>query len=128
MVHVVLDTNALLLFAQGVDVFAALDEAMEEPYHLVVPEQVLDELQRLAARNGRDARAAKLGYVLVEQKRRENPQLLKINRGSAGYADDAIVTIAEDGVACTLDKELQRRLLDAGVRVLGLRQKQFKFL
>lgn len=122
---VYVDTNALMLFGQGVDLFTLLDDAMEEPYEIVVIKPVLDELHRLALGASKDARAAKLGVVIVAE--RQKTQALKIDRGSDGYADEALLATAE-GVVCTLDKELQRRLLDAGRRVLGVRQGQLRFV
>lgn len=127
--RLVLDTNALLLFAQGIDLFDAVREFMQEPYALLILDSVEEELRGLASGGGADARAAKLALILVEQSRQAQTQPLKKVRGSGDYADDAIVAIAEDdeqvGVV-TLDKALQRRLLDKGVRVLTIKQKRIQ--
>ncbi|RME31669.1 hypothetical protein D6789_02035 [Candidatus Woesearchaeota archaeon] len=127
--RVIVDTNALLLFAQGTDLFSAIAEYMQEPYSLIIIDSVEAELHRLAQGGGADARAAKLALVLVEQMRLAKTQPLKKIRGSGEYADDAIVAIAEDdkeSLVVTLDKGLQRRLLAQGVRVLTIRQKRIQ--
>lgn len=140
---VILDTNALLLFGQGVDVFDAVDRAMREPYELLLPSLVLGELERLAAKATRDGRAAKLGYALVMErlKTAHEPPLARLLFGkgiplktidcSGNHADDAILRIAEDDpartVVVTLDKELQHRLLARKVRVLARRKEGFAF-
>ncbi len=116
---VILDTNALLLFAQGIDLFSELAAFLQEPYTLLLPDCVEEELRTLAAGSGKKARAAKLALVLAQQ------QALKKVHCSGEYADDAIVAIAEDDVV-TLDKGLQRRLLDKGVRVLTIRQRRIR--
>jgi len=145
MTNVILDTNVLLLFGQkGMDVFAEIGRAMQERYEFTVPELVLAELERLGKKASRDGRAAKLAYTLVHERlkmkheplvakllfRKEIP--LKTVPCSEHHADDAILRIAEGDAAhtivATLDKGLQRRLLDKGVRILTVRQQGFKIL
>ncbi len=145
--RIILDTNVLFLFGQErIDVFAEIERAVDKVDAFLVPEPVMDELEKLAAKASKDGRAAKLGLALVrerERRSREGPLArfliggrkeipLKTVRGSGEkHADDAILRIAEDdpaAVVATLDKGLQRRLLKAEVRVLGVRQKQFAFI
>ena len=97
---VILDTNALLLFGQGTDLFSEVHELLHEPFTFLIPQAVMAELEELALKNGKDARAAKLAQMLIQQKQkagRTATQALKIAPSSGGYADDAIIAIAEDG-------------------------------
>ncbi len=136
--RVVLDTNVLLLYGRGFDVLRAAAEAVDGKPVLVVPECVLAELEKLAQRQSKEGRAAKLAYTIVQQRLLPQPLLnkllfkeipLKTVRCSKQHADDAILAIAEDDsagtVVVTLDKALQRRLLKAGIRVLTRHQQTF---
>jgi rRNA-processing protein FCF1 len=139
---VLFDTNVLLLFGlRHLDLFAEASAILQEPLELVVPEQVLGELERLAGTGTKEGRAAKLAVILVRQRSEDGPGAppspsgrcakkipLKIGHGSkAKHADDAIVEIAEDDVehtvVCTLDRKLRRRLLERTVRVIGVSQR-----
>jgi len=139
---IVLDTNVFTLFGQGVDVFSEIERAVDGKPVLVVPDCVVSELERLAKRATKDGKAARLGFMILQERlaRQREPFLtrlffptkeiaLKTLRRSEKHADDAILAIAEDDpagtVVATLDKGLQGRLLKAGVRVLTLRQKRF---
>ncbi len=119
-----------------VDIFTELERLMDEPYETVILEGTLKELERIAKEgSAEDRRAAKLAQLLVEHQRKgafaaaggAKCKALKIIDGSAqGYVDDAIVAIAEDdALVATNDGELKRRLLERGVRVIFLKQKQY---
>ncbi len=142
-----LDTNTLLLFGQGIDVFSESASAGEIIDVFLVPDPVIRELETLAMKASADGRAAKLALALVKEKERRSQQRfltrlliptkkeipLKIIPSSGTmHTDDAIMRIAEDDpvrhVVATLDKGLQRRLLNAKVRVLGVRGKQFRII
>jgi len=134
MTRVILDTNMLLVPGQfKVDVFTEIDRIMEEPYELVILDGSLEELKKLAAGSGDDARSAKLGQLLIDhQEKRDfaaNTQCkgLKILGSSVGsHVDDAILKIAEDDtLVATNDGDLKRRLLEQGVRVIYLKQQQY---
>lgn len=136
MKTVIIDTNMLLVPGQfKVDIFSELERVMDEPYEIGILEQSVDELKKIAATgSGEDKRAAKLAFMLVEhQKLRDfaaatgtKCKALKIIPGSSEYADDAILSIAEDDVlVATNDGGLKRRLLERGVRVIFLKQQQY---
>ncbi|MDD9954574.1 MAG: nucleotide-binding protein [Candidatus Woesearchaeota archaeon] len=128
---VILDTNMLLVPGQfNVDIFAEVDRVMEEPYELVVLEGTISELVKIEQTgSGEDKRAARLGKLLVEHKKKAadgNCKGLKIIESSETHVDDAILSIAEDDtLVATNDKELKRRLLEHGVRVIFLKQEQY---
>lgn len=129
MHKVILDTNFLMEAARPIDIFSCVEKQMHTPFEFIVPQAVLDELQKFANGKSKKARAAKLAFVLVKQRaqpqsvvqrflfaRKEIP--LKILPSSEKHADDAIVKIAEGATVATLDKGLQKRL-PKGVRVLS---------
>ena len=74
------------------------------------------ELDALADGSSEEAVAARVGSDLAERCR-------VIDTG-ATYADDAVVEAADpDGYVVTNDRPLRDRLLERGVRVIGLRGK-----
>jgi rRNA-processing protein FCF1 len=139
-VTVLLDTNALLLFGQGIDVFGEVERILSSSFTFTVPEPVLKEVEKLSQRATKDGKSAKLALALVREKERRQEEgvaarlllprrkeiPLKILAGSGEeHADDAILRIAEEApertAVCTLDKGLQRRLLSRRIRVLGVK-------
>ncbi|MFB6281075.1 MAG: PIN domain-containing protein [Haloferacaceae archaeon] len=117
---VVLDTNALMmpverdcrLFEEVERVLGADGDDVE----YLVPATVVAELEELSAGNGEAATAARVGRDLVER--------CRVVETAEGYADDAVAALGDrDGTDCvvTNDRPLRDRLLDRGVRVLGLR-------
>ncbi|MFB6177318.1 MAG: PIN domain-containing protein [Halobaculum sp.] len=113
---VILDTNALMMPVEcDVRVFEELDRLVTDP-DLVVPRSVVEELDKLADGGGEAGRAASVGRDLVER--------CRIVETDADYADDAVVELATDGFdgyAVTNDRSLRDRLLECGVRVIGIR-------
>ena len=122
MTTVVMDTNALMMPVElDVRVFDALERALETPIaslDLVVPTPVIDELESIAERSmGEEGIAASVGADLARER-------CRIVDTDAEYADDAVVELAERGDAdyvVTNDTPLRDRLLERGVRVIGLR-------
>jgi rRNA-processing protein FCF1 len=119
---VILDTNALMMPVElDVRVFDELDRLVGD-VDAVVPEAVVAELDKLAdAGAGTEATAAAVGRDLADR--------CRVIGTEAAYADDAVVELAADGddavgtdgYAVTNDRPLRDRLLDRGVRVIGLR-------
>ena len=115
--RVVLDTNALMAPVEvGVRTFEELDRLLGE-YEPLVPEAVLEELDRLAEGAGEEATAASVGADLA---RRECTSV----EHDSSYADDAVVEIGRTvEYAVTSDMPLRRRLLEANVPVICLRDR-----
>ncbi|MFC1648524.1 PIN domain-containing protein [Nanoarchaeota archaeon] len=120
MKKVILDTNFLLLPGQHrIDVFEEIDRLVKDRYELCVVPGTLDELKGLSQGDSRDAQAAKLGFVLAQQKG------LKTTGKSNDSVDDAIVDIAgKDVIVATQDKLLKKRVQEKGAKVMTMRQKQ----
>jgi hypothetical protein len=116
---VILDTNALMMPVElDIRVFDELDRLVGDA-DLVVPRAVVAELEKLGeAGNGEEATAASVGRDLAAR--------CRVADTEASYADDAVVELAAgDGdaadYAVTNDRPLRDRLLERGVRVIGLR-------
>jgi len=114
---VILDTNALMMPVElDVRVFEELDRLVGADADLVVPRAVVAELEKLAEEgNGTEATAASVGRDLVSR--------CRVVETGVSYADDAVVELAdtEGGYVLTNDRPLRDRLLERGVRVIGLR-------
>jgi rRNA-processing protein FCF1 len=118
MVTVAMDTNALMMPVElDVRVFDELDRLFGTS-DLVTPRAVLDELEKLAAgSNGEEGVAASVGSDLATRH-------CRVVETDASYADDAIVELADRGecdYVVTNDRPLRDRLLEHGVRVVGIR-------
>jgi len=146
-VTVLLDTNTLLLFGQGIDVFGETERLIAAPFTINIPETVVQEVERLSKKTTSEGKSAKLAMAIIREKERrqkEGPVTklllpkgkeipLKILPGSGEeHADDAILRIAEEApertAVCTLDRGLQRRLLSRRVRVLGVKHGRLAFI
>jgi hypothetical protein len=122
MTAVAMDTNALMMPVElDVRVFDALEDALGRPLSeldLVVPAAVVAELEKLAAQSmGEEGIAASVGADLATKH-------CRVVDTDADYADDALVELATKGAVeyvLTNDAPLRDRLLDRGVRVIGLR-------
>ena len=121
---VILDTNFLLLPGTGgIDVFQEIKELLDEPASLQVTQATEHELQNIIDGHGKgkDKFSAKLGFIMIKQ------QGLKVIKGSHGdgYADQAIVARVRPGtIVATLDKALQKEVLDAGGRIITVQNKR----
>jgi hypothetical protein len=113
-----MDTNALMMpVERNVRVFDELERvlgASPSSLDVVTPRAVVDELEKLRRHGGEEGTAASVGRDLAER--------CRIVDTGASYADDAVVELATtDDYVVTNDKPLRDRLLERGVRVIGLR-------
>ncbi|WP_224450192.1 DUF188 domain-containing protein [Haloprofundus salilacus] len=114
-----MDTNALMMPVElDVRVFDELDRLFGlGTVDLVVPETVVAELETLSAGNGEESVAASVGADLADDR-------CRTVETEATYADDALVELGARGdceYVVTNDQPLRDRLLERGVRVIGLR-------
>lgn len=123
---VILDTNMLLIPGQiGVDIFTKIDEIITEPYEFCVINNTLNELKdimegKTKAKHKSDKFNAKLGFLLVKQKR------LKTLPDFSNLVDDTIVELSNSNVyVATQDKALQKRVEEKGAKLLLLRQQKY---
>jgi len=105
-----LDTNFLIYCAkEKLDYVEELRDLINESYELVVPGQVIEELERLKikAKKGKDKDASDLALKILK-----NNKIKKINPVGKSV-DDAIVNLAKKdkkNIVCTLDREMRWNL------------------
>ena len=122
-VKVVVDTNFLLMMAQGVIAPSSLNDAINASYELVTTDAVVKELETMSKREDLLAREAGFALKLLE---RLGVQVLRVKAGSA---DESILTLAKElvqngdrVVVATNDKNLRRSIRRLGVPTLYLRE------
>ena len=119
MTTVVMDTNALMMPVElDVRVFEEIERVLgagPDSLDLLAPRAVVEELETLSRGGGAEAVAASVGADLVDR--------CRVVETEAAYADDAVVELAtrEDATVVTNDRPLRDRLLERGVRVIGIR-------
>jgi uncharacterized protein len=99
----------------GVDIFEELKRLGFNEFF--VPEAVILEIERLIKRGkGSDRIAAKVARLMMDRCKRI---------AGTGYADNVILRLAKDMGAAVLTNDigLKRRLAEAGVQTVSLRQK-----
>lgn len=107
MIKVILDTNFVIYCAEKKIAYSEqISELMNEGYDLVVPKQVIQELEDLKQNSEKysDRTAANLAL-----------QILKFNKvniieARGKTADDAIVNISRFNIVATLDAGLKKRV------------------
>lgn len=109
---ILLDTNALLMpFQFSLDLEGELRRLLGD-YRAAVPSSVLHELLRLAKTNSRARAALKFAarFRVIEVE---------------GAGDEAILSLAraEGAAVLTNDRDLRRRLREAGLPVIYLRER-----
>ena len=112
---VVLDTNMLMLLHQGVDVIGALEEALNTKPRYVVPDLVVEELERIAERGSpKERRAARFAMSVIE---RLGLDVVRVERRPGESVDDALARYAKEHgyIVATSDRELRRKLRRMGV-------------
>ncbi|MFC6823991.1 PIN domain-containing protein [Halopelagius fulvigenes] len=112
-----MDTNALMMPVElDVRLFEELDRVLAADLDLVVPRAVTVELEKLSRGGGTEGVAASVGADLAAER-------CRVVETDASYADDAVVELAfgECDYVVTNDKPLRDRLLERGVRVIGIR-------
>ena len=124
---ILIDTNFLLIPAQfGVDIFSEIDRLCHVPYELRVYAGTILELEKIArTASGRDKAAARLGRQLLSAKKvkiiKPRPAAIETLLNT----DRFIVDFAARNkcIVATLDRELQKVLLEKGIRCIVLRGK-----
>ncbi|MBI4210730.1 MAG: PIN domain-containing protein [Candidatus Diapherotrites archaeon] len=118
---VAFDTNMLLNIARfRADVFAQARELLGNP-EFIVPEQVMEELERLAKRGLKIKKEARVAKEAMAKNR------VKIVKVDAAGADEALKKLALQAIVATNDKELKDSVKESvvGGKVLLLRQRKF---
>tara|TARA_Y100000310_G_scaffold258993_1_gene267549 strand:- start:776 stop:1162 length:387 start_codon:yes stop_codon:yes gene_type:complete len=110
---IILDTNFLIYCAKNkLDYVEELDNLINEDYELVVPKQVVRELELLSEDvkkkiSGKDKSAADLALQLLDV---NNVKKIKVKGKSV---DEGIINASKENkenIVCTLDKEMRNIL------------------
>ncbi len=121
---VILDSNFLFIPLRfGVDIFEELHRLLGEPLLCLVPEPVVGELRLLRL----DAKPSFRKEIDFAMGLVERCEVLDEDRAMGETVDDFILRIAmrTGHPVATNDSELRRRLREAGVTVIYLRQRAF---
>ena len=111
----------LLVPAQfKIDIFSEIRRICDFSYRLYMIDKSVDELKKLAKGAGKNARAAKLGLVLMKAKK-----VGVIKTKGKGHVDDLIVAAVKKGdIVATQDMVLKRRVKRKGAGIITMRQKK----
>ena len=110
---IILDTNFVIYCArEKLDYIEEIENMLNEDYDLVVPLQVVHELEKLRDDkwkkvSGKDKKAADLALQLIDAK-----EIKKIE-ASGKTVDEAIINLSkedDENIVCTLDREMRHTL------------------
>ena len=107
---VILDTNFLIYCTkEKLDYVEEIGNIINEGFELVVPEQVIGELERLKVKTkkGKDKVACDLALKLLVNNK------VKIVKPVGKTVDNAIINLAKENnknIVCTLDREMRHEL------------------
>ncbi|MFA4639424.1 PIN domain-containing protein [Pyrococcus kukulkanii] len=120
------DTNFLFIPGQfGVDIISEFDRILDVKYQVAIPNVVLEELKTIIKEGkvrGKDLMAARMALKIAERF-----PVVYIGEFMSKTTDELLYeyAIANDNViVCTNDRKLRKRLREAGVPVIFLRQKK----
>lgn len=108
--NIILDTNFLIYCAkEKLDYVEAINDLINEDYEIVVPVEVIEELERLKTKTkkGKDKDACDLALKILKSNG------IKIVNPYGKSVDNAIINLAEENkknIVCTLDREMRWKL------------------
>lgn len=122
MKKIILDTNLLMAIGQfNVDIFSEISRICDFKYELFVLDRQIGELEKISKKSGKNKKAANLALALIKEKK-----VSIIKTKEKKHVDDLILEITEkDDVVATVDKNLKKRALSEGKKVIFLRQKKY---
>lgn len=119
--QVLFDTNFFLIpYYYKLDIFAAVASLLPNLRKIIVPSTVIDELKALSKKKSKEGLAARFALKVIEVRDKE----IEIVQ-TALPPDVWFVKFVEreDGIVCTNDKELKKRIKKFGRNVILLRAK-----
>ncbi|MCH8003227.1 MAG: hypothetical protein IH934_01240 [Nanoarchaeota archaeon] len=122
MKKILLDTNFLMLSAQfRVDIFLEIERICNFNYKLYVLDKTIEELKNIIeTQKGKHKDAAKVALQLLKL---EKVNVIKTS--SKKNTDDIILDYGKkDHLVATQDKDLKRKLVNQGCKVIILKQKK----
>jgi rRNA-processing protein FCF1 len=119
MLKIVLDTNFLMsVFELKIDIFSEFDRILDEKYELFVLEGGLRELEKFINEPGFSTRKRVAKSVVDLLSKRKDIKTLK---SETDYVDDALAEL-QGYVIATVDKELKKRVIQKGEKLITIRQ------
>ncbi len=118
---IVFDTNFCMVpFEFKVDIIDELNRIMPEKYEVLIPNLVVDELNKIARGIGKRAIAARSALEFVKN-------FKKVNVEKRGSVDKSIIYFAKENncILATQDKEMKRIARSLGVPTITMRQKKY---
>ena len=118
---IVFDTNFCMVpFEFKVDVIDELNRIMPEKFEILIPNLVIQELQKIANGTGKRAIAARSALEFVKD-------FKKVEVEKRGSVDRSIVLYAKENgyILATQDKEMKRLAKSLGVPTITMRQKKY---
>ena len=123
MKKILLDTNFLMIcFQFNVDIFTQIDKISTFKYKIFILDKTLQELKKIVERQkGKNRDSARIALKLISIK-----GIQVINTKSDEKTDDNILDVAskDDFIVATQDKDLKRKLVNQGCKVIVLKQKK----
>ena len=126
MDKILVDTNMLLSqFEYAFDMPGELLRIAAEPFTLIIPSVVMNELETIAGKTGKKASAARFALQNLPRIKAMFPVEVASEQGFPTRADDWIFKYAQKNHSCvaTNDVALRRRLLALGVPVIAVKGK-----
>ncbi|ADV65632.1 PIN domain-containing protein [Desulfurococcus mucosus] len=124
-VAVLLDTNMLLLMAEGIPLMDQIEEKLLAKPRYIVITPVLNELAKLAS-TGKPSvsRRARLALEIISR----FCEVVEYQLKPGEKVDDAIVRYAleNEAIVATSDRELRRRLREHGLPEIYLREESWR--
>ncbi|AEC51220.1 hypothetical protein PNA2_0302 [Pyrococcus sp. NA2] len=123
---VIPDTNFLFIPGQfNVDIISEFERILDVKYQVAIPNVVVEEIKKIIEEGkvrGRDLIAARMALKIAERF-----PTIYIGEFLSKPTDELIYDYAithDNVIVCTNDKKLRKRLREAGVPVIFLRQKK----
>ena len=97
---------------------------MNEPYEIFVIDKTIDELENLTKKGKiKDRVSANIGLELLESKKIKKIKSDSVDRR---IVDDIIMDVADDNtIVATIDKNLKRKLLQNGCKIIEIINKGY---
>jgi rRNA-processing protein FCF1 len=119
MKTVILDTNFLIDLVKFKIDLDEIGNLVDEPYKLLVPNLVINELIKISSTKTKHSRGASLALEMVKLR---DIDILACEKTSV---DEAIVNTADkDTMVATNDRELRKRLKRLGIKTIYLRARK----
>ena len=121
---ILFDTNFLLIPLRfGVDIFEEAERVLNQPPECYVTRSVLKEIEQLK----RGANPSFVKDLSFAEKIAESCGVLEVEAEEGETVDESILRTAREKrfIVGTTDAELRKRLREAGVKVLVLRQRRY---